>query len=437
MSSTPASERLSLAPQAPVAPDAPAARADSGPGSVELVAMVASLMAMNALAIDVMLPGLPAIARHFDVVEANHQQFVIFAYIVGFGVPQLFWGPLTDRYGRRNALFVALGGYALASGAAIFASNFAMFLALRFLQGVFAAGCRVIAVALVRDLYAGPMMARTMSLVMTVFMVVPITAPMIGQAILAIAPWQATFGLLAVVGVLVLVWSFTRLAETLPADSRNPISVGRIARNYWMIVTTPVTLGYMVASGLLFGALFAFIPSSEQIFREVFHQGDTFVYWFAAIAFTLSLANFANSRLVRRFGMRRIGHAALIGFTVLSFVLYVAMRVFGERLEIFFPLFALAFALFGLIGANFSALAMEPLGKVAGTGSAAYGFATTTVSGAIGAVIGLAYDGSTAPLLLGFVALGVCSLLAVIATERGKFLSRPAEVLTQKGGEGA
>lgn len=382
--------------------------------------MVASLMALNALAIDVMLPALGPIAREFAVTHPNDQQLVIVAYIVGFGAPQLVWGPLSDRFGRRRVLFVSLVGYSLMGASALAASSFATLLAARFAQGVFAAGCRVIAVAVVRDLYAGSSMARIMSLVMTVFMVVPITAPMLGQLVLYLGPWEAIFGVLAGVGAAMLLWVWARLDETLPEEERSPLALRSIARSYAQVLRTRTTFGYMLASGVLFAALFSFLSASEQIFREVFDQADTFVFWFAGIALTMSVANYANSRLVKRFGMRRLSHGALVAFTALSLVLLGLMNTFGEHLALFFPVFATIFALFGLIGANFNALAMEPLGKIAGTASAAYGFATTTIAGGIGGLIGRAYDGSTQPILLGYAGLGFTCLIIVAVTERGR-----------------
>lgn len=387
--------------------------------------MVAALMALNALAIDMMLPALDAIARDLQVRDPNDQQLVVVAYILGFGAPQLVWGPIADRFGRRPVLFVSLVGYTLAGVACLLTGSFAQLLVARFVHGIFASGCRVVATTVVRDLYAGRDMARILSLVMTIFMVVPILAPMIGQGVLLVAPWRWTFGVLSAAGLGVLAWTWLRLHETLAFADRTPLSLGATLRAYLAVVRTRVTFGYMAASGVVFGALFSFISSAEQIFREVFDQADTFVFWFAGVALALSAANFANSRLVGRFGMHRLSQAALVGFIATSLILAGLMHFVGEELWIFFPLFAMAFAFFGLIGANFNALAMEPLGKIAGTASAAYGFATTTVSGVVGGLIGRAYDGTTTPLLLGFVGLGVLSLFFVALTERGRlFASR-------------
>ncbi|MFT5359507.1 MAG: DHA1 family bicyclomycin/chloramphenicol resistance-like MFS transporter [Polyangiales bacterium] len=384
-----------------------------------MVAMLASFLALNALAIDIMLPSLGLIATDLLLTDPNDQQLVIIAYVLGFGAPQMVFGPIADRFGRRPVLFVSLFGYIVAGSACAYAPEFSTLLALRFTQGVFAAGCRVVAIAVVRDRYAGAPMARTMSLILTVFMVVPILAPALGQVITAAAGWRACFFFLSIAGAVLFVWSFLRLEESLPMEKRRALGVRNALEAYRGVFRQRETLGYMLGGGVFFGALFAFLSSAEQIFREVFGLGDTFAYWFAGVAITLSLVNFANSRLVMRFGMRRLSHAALFIFcTVVSLLLVVTQ--FTASFAVFYPLFALMFGFFGLIGANFNAIAMQAQGAAAGSASAAYGFATTTLSALIGGFIGRQYDGTTTPLLLGYLAIGVVTLAIVTVTERGK-----------------
>lgn len=401
-------------------PDTPA-RLPIGTG--EFVVMIAGLMALNALAIDVMLPALDDIAAALGVAQANDQQLIVYAYIAGFGVPQLVWGPLTDRFGRRRIVFLGLIGYAITGAICMFAPSFAVLLLMRFAQGVFASACRVVAVSVVRDVFVGRGMAKIMSLVMTIFMVVPILAPSIGQLVLFVAPWQWTFGILVIMAIVMLIWTWVRLPETLAESARAPLSPAATAGAYLTVFRSRETAGYMLASGVVFGALFAFIGSAEQVMTEVFNTGDSFVLWFAAVAGVLSVANFTNSRLVERVGMRRMSQAALFGFTSLALILLALMATIGPVFAIFFPLFALMFGCFGMIGSNFNAMAMEPLGKIAGTASAAYGFFTTTLSSLIGWMIGSQYDGTVLPLLIGFAALGLTCLAIIAVVEKGRFFS--------------
>lgn len=405
-----------------------ASAAPTGLRKAELVAIVAGLMGLNAIAIDIMLPALGEIARATGLTteggNQNRQQLIIFAYVLGFGAPQLVWGPITDRFGRRGPLFIGLIGYVLTALLCIITREFWALLAARFLQGVFASGARTVASAIVRDIFAGRMMASFMSLVMTIFMIVPIIAPAVGQSILTFAPWEAIFIALILWGTLMLGWTWIRLKETLPREARQPLNFNSVMSAYIQVVRTPVSFGYMLAAGIIFGALFAFIASSEQVFREVFDKEDTFAYWFAGIAAALAAANFANSRLVEKIGMRRISHIALILFTLSSTTLLLATLGWGENLMVFFPLFSLSFACFGMMGSNFSALAMEPLGRIAGTASAAYGFATTLISSLIGIAIGSQYNGSTIPLIGGFICLGIGALVIVLITEKGRLFSR-------------
>ena len=299
-------------------------------------------------------------------------------------------------------------------------NSFMALLLARFIQGIFASGVRVIAVSIVRDLLAGRAMARIMSLVMTVFMVVPILAPTIGAGVMLFAPWQWTFGLLSVAAILNLIWIQLRLPETLPDEDRQPLTPQQPGRAYWQVLRTRITFGYMCASGVIFGALFAFVAASEQIFTDVFQQHDTFALWFAGVAAALAAANFLNSRIVEKYGMRRISHTVLVLFIALALTNVITLYTVGEKLWLFYPLFCLTFGCFGMLGANFTALAMEPQGKIAGTASAAYGFASTTVSSFIGYLVAGQFNGTIAPFMWGFVALGVSSLTIIFITERFK-----------------
>ena len=403
---------------------ASSAKLKLGLSTAEFVAMVAALMSLNALAIDIMLPALGSIATDLGVVNENDQQLVVIAYVLGFGAPQLVFGPIADRYGRRPTLFIALIGYIATGLICMGTTRFDLLLVARFAQGFFAAGTRVVAVAVVRDVAAGPSMAKVMSLVMTVFMIVPILAPGLGQLILFAGPWQWCFGALAAAGSIMLIWTAIRLPESVDAKERSSRTLGQRIGTYREVIKHRSSIGYMVAGGCMFGSLFGFISTSEQIFRDVFGQGDSFALWFAGVALAMSLTNLANSRMVLDIGPRRLSHWALLAFVVIVGVGLAATLRFGDRLDVFYCVLVFAFACFGLIGANFNATAMEPLGRIAGTGSAAFGFVTTTGSGLLGGIIGRAYDGTTVPLLTGYLVLGVASLLIVLITERGRLFQR-------------
>jgi len=385
----------------------------------EFVCMVAALMALNAFAIDIMLPAMGVIADYYQI-EGNQQQWLLYSYMVGFGVPQLFFGPITDRFGRKNLLRLCIAAYVVFAFICMATTSFMLLLTVRFLQGIFASGIRVIAVSIVRDLTAGRAMARIMSLVMTVFMIIPIIAPAIGQGVMMIAGWKWMFGVLGVAGLMILLWVQFRLPETLPEENRQDLSARKALSGFGQVLSSRITLGYMAASGVIFGALFAFIASAEQIFDETFGVGEQFAIWFALIAGTLAIANFVNSRVVEKYGMRRISHGILFVFIILALLNFFVMTFAGEKMVYFLPLFALTFGCFGMLGANFSAIAMEPQGKIAGTASALYGFATTTVASGFGYLVSSRFDGTVAPILLGFVGLGVLSLILVLITERGK-----------------
>ncbi|MEO1090736.1 MAG: multidrug effflux MFS transporter [Pseudomonadota bacterium] len=391
-----------------------------GVGFVEFVALVAGLMALNALSIDVMLPGLPAIGDALGVTEPNHRQLVLGAYLVAFGGAQLFYGPLTDRYGRRPVLLAGIALYVVATLVAAMASSFEEMLWARFVQGLGAASTRVIAVAIARDCYGGREMGRVMSLAMMVFVAVPILAPSIGQLVLFVAPWRWIFGLLFVGGLGLLLWVALRLPETLSVEHRLPLSLRAVAGAFASALTTRVAAGYMLAQGIYFGALFGFIASAQQILQDVYGVGDWFTVLFAVIALALTVASFLNARYVRRVGLRRLAHGGLAGCALLSSVHLALALLDLDPLFLFVALQAATLFLFGFVAPNMNALAMEPLGHIAGTGSAVVGTAQTLVGAILGTLVGQAFDGTVVPLVTGYVVFSVGALAVIFWTERGR-----------------
>lgn len=403
------------------------AQPPGGLAKVEFIVLIASMMALNALAIDIMVPALDDIGAAFTLANPNDQQLVMFAYVLGFGIPQLVWGPVSDHYGRRALLLISLVGYGAFGLFCVFSTSFSGLLIARFLMGVFSSAGRVVAVSVVRDVYEGRGMAQIMSFVMMVFMTVPILAPAIGQLILGLGPWPWIFYVLVIYSVVIALWSMARLPETLAAERRKPLSFASAFGAYKMVLKTRVACGYVLASGILFGGLFAFIFSVEQVMREVFDREAELGFWFALVSIGLAASNFLNAVLVKRVGMRRLSHMAVFVFVLLALLNLVLMFVYGPVFYVFMSLMMLIFGTIGMIGSNFNAIAMEPLGEIAGTASAALGFATTTLAGGLGYLISSQFDGTVIPLLIGFSGLGVVSLIVLFITEKGRlFQINPA-----------
>ena len=403
----------------------------------EFVALTAMLMALNALAIDIMLPALPDMAVSFGLAPAlehplqcpavlesgsNDQQLIIVSYMLGFGVSQLFYGPLTDRYGRRRVLFVSLACYSVAAALCVFAPTFDLLIAARVFMGASAGGSRVIAVSAARDLYVGRQMAKVMSLVMIVFMTAPILAPFFGQMMLHVMSWHGIFWFLAGFGVLMFLWVFFRLPETLPPERRVPLNPPSILRSYWKVVRTREALGYTIASGFLFGALMSYISSSEQLFHNVYDTGEMFPLWFAGAAVAMTLSNLINSRIVERLGMRKISHTALIAFVVVS-AIHASFALAGPvDFPIFYTLLLAAFFCIGFQGPNYNAIGMERLGALAGSGAALIGFASSFVSASIGGLVARQFNCTITPIFVGHFILGSLALLVIFITERGRLM---------------
>ena len=410
------------------AADVTAAPAVKGPGFPEFVALIAMMMALNALAIDSMLPALPAIGDALGVVEENSRQWIITAYLLGFGVAQLIYGPLADRYGRKPVLMAGLSLYVLFSVLAAFAPTFDLLIAARVATGVGAAALRVLAVSIVRDRYSGRTMARVMSLSFLVFLGVPILAPTLGQLVLTVAPWPWIFGVLALAGGAFMIWAAIRLPETLHPEDRMPIQVARIAGAFREAVTNRQSIGYTLAMTAITGALFGFINSSQQIFYDVFEAPRLFTTVFALVAGGIAVASLLNARLVERLGSRLISHAALLGFIAMA-TIHSAVALSGhETIWTFAVLQGLTMFCFGLIAGNFGSMAMEPMGHIAGTASSAQGFISTTAGSTLGFLIGQQFDGSVAPMAIGMATMGLAALGFVLIAERGRlFKSRRIE----------
>ena len=393
---------------------------DPGIPFVEFVTIIAMIMALNAMAIDVMLPALPAMGDALNIVEENNRQLILLSYLIGFGGGQLFFGPITDALGRRKVMAGGLALYSLASIAAIFAVDLDQLLLERVLQGVGCAAARVAALSVVRDCYTGRKMGKVMSLVMMVFMAVPVIAPSIGQAVLLFAGWRWIFTLLLIAGFGMLIWTVLRLPETLTAEKRRPMEFSTIVGAYRIAISTRVSLGYTVGTAFIFGGLFSFLAMSQQIFVDVFGLGNLFPVVFAAIAIAMAASSFTNAQLVEAIGMRRLSHGAAVLYTVLGFVVFLISALGFENFWVFMILTAIIMMSFGFMGANFNAMAMEPLGAIAGTASSVIGFISTLGGAILGYMMGQLFNGTTLPLGLAFAVYGLCAIGCILYAEHGR-----------------
>lgn len=389
-------------------------------GFAEFVALVASLMALGALGTDAMLPALPAIGQALDVADANARQFVVSSFLGGFGVAHLIHGPLVDRFGRRRMLLWAIAGYVIANCAAAVAGSFELLIAARIAGGAMVAATRIGTVALVRDCFAGRAMARVMSIAFMVFMVVPVLAPSVGQAVLLFGDWRTIFWVIAGTAACLWIWIALRLPETLRPEAALPIRPGRIVNGWRIALTDRQSIGYTLATTMLMGGLYGYLNSIQQIMFDTFRHPQLLAAVFAATAAMMAAANLLNARIVMRLGTRRIAHSALVLLIVVAGAHLLLAETGRDTLIIFAVLQALTMASFGLANSNFSAMAMEHMGAIAGTASSVQGFISITAGVAIGAVIGQAYDGTTAPMVAGFLVVGGVSLLVVAIAERGR-----------------
>jgi MFS transporter, DHA1 family, multidrug resistance protein len=388
-------------------------------GFVELVVLAAATMSTQAIAIDAMLPAFPVIVRALGVANENHVQWIITAYMAGLGCGQLFWGLMSDRFGRRPILIGGLGLYVLAALLCGLAGNFHTLLAWRFVHGLAAASV-VVTRSVIRDLYAGRHMARVMSLTFMVFLMVPILAPSLGALILMVAAWRYIFIVCGIFAAFVCVWALLRLPETLHPEYRLTLSRSHIAGAVRLVLFDRGSLWYTLAMSVMFGGIMAYVGMVQQIFGEVFHRGNLMPMMFALCATSMGVAAFLNSRIVERFGMRRISHTALLAYLAIT-GLHTAVAALGvEQLWIFVAFQSATMACFALSISNFGAMAMDPVASVAGIGASLQGFVSTLGGALVGALIGRLFNGTVLPLAAGSLCCGLASLLFVLLAERGK-----------------
>lgn len=388
-------------------------------GFREFLVLTAAIMACQAIAVDTMLPALPSIARDLGVTEANRAQWVITVYIAGVGIGQLFWGMLSDRFGRRPVLLTGFTLYVIAAAAVGLAGSFEALLAWRFAHGI-AAASMVISRSIIRDLYGGRQMARVMSLTFIVFIMVPTVAPSIGQLVLLLAPWRALFHLFCAFAAAVLLWVYFRMPETLHPEYRMTLTADHVARAVAKIAADRASLWYTLSVALMFGSIIGYVGMMPQIFGAVFHRPSLMPSVFALCAASMGVTSYLNSRFVERFGMRIISQAGLLIFILMTCLHVLVAALGAETLWTFIVLQGATMSCLGLIMANFGAMALESMGPIAGIAASLQGCVGTAGGAVVAALIGQRFNGSTVPLALGALLCGLLSLGFVLLAESGR-----------------
>ena len=386
----------------------------------EFIVLVALLNAMVAMSIDTMLPAIGAIASELGAADPNSRQFIISSFFAGMTIGTLIWGPLSDSTGRKPAIYAGLVLYVIGAMLCLFSGSFEMMLIGRAVQGFGAAAPRIVSIAMVRDGSAGAAMARVMSFVMSVFMLVPILAPSIGQLVLFVASWRVIFlGFLAM-ALIAAIWLWLRQPETLPRESRSRLSGQALLSAAIEVLRHPVAMGYTLAVGCIFGSFISYLGTSQQIFAEQYGQGEYFALWFGLFAVAIALAMILNGRLVMKYGMRSLSRLALRGNIALSGLFLVAAIAFAGHP----PLWLLGVYLFtnffccGILFGNYNAIALEPMGRIAGMASAISGSLSALFAIVTGSLIGQQYDGTVIPLAAGFTGLGLLALVFTLWADR-------------------
>ncbi|AWN39915.1 multidrug effflux MFS transporter [Methylobacterium durans] len=408
------------APEAAPVRDAPPW---SGPGFAEFVAIVALMMAVTAISIDNLLPAFPVIQARFGITDPNSLQLLVYVYMIGFGLAQIVYGPLSDALGRRPVLLVSLAIYVAGCFLAMLAPSFGWLLAARVIQGLGAAGGRVLSTAIVRDRFAGREMASVMSLIMMVFLIVPMIAPAIGGMMLSLGSWHYVFVSMLVLAAILVAWFTARMPETLHPEHRRPLSLRATGDALATTIRNRTAIGYATALGLLTGCIMGYVGSAQQVFDTgLYHLGNLFPLAFGAVAGAMGAATLVNARAVRRLGMRPLSHAGLIAFVTVGLAqVGIGLAYHGHPpLALFLGVLALNQFLISFAMPNFNAMALQPLGAIAGTASSMLGFYTTILGAFCGFLIGQSFDGTTLPVGVGYAGLGALVLVVVAWTEHGR-----------------
>lgn len=386
---------------------------------IEFVALMASLMSIVALSIDALLPALPEIGHDLGVINLNNNQLLITMIFLGIGLGQLLFGPLSDSFGRKPIVFIGFGVFIIASIICVTTKSFEMMIFGRILQGIGLASPRTLCIAIVRDYYSGDYMAKIVSIVVMVFILVPVIAPALGQFFINYYDWQSIFYFNIVYSSLIMIWFWKRQTESLPKEKRIPLSSHLFIDGAKEFLKYKDAIGFTLVSGFITGSFMVYLSTSQQIFEEQYNLADMFPYIFASLAISIGLATYLNSILVVKLGMWRLAYYSTIAYSSVS-ILYVILFWSGKNPSIFvlISFFALQFFAVGFLFGNLRALAMQPLGHIAGIGAAINGFASTILAVPVANYIGGFVKTSVLPLFIGFSLFGVLSFIVFLILKR-------------------
>jgi DHA1 family bicyclomycin/chloramphenicol resistance-like MFS transporter len=386
--------------------------------------MLALLQALHAFAVDAMLPALGLISNELNVIDPNKRQLIIGMFLLGLGMGSLIPGSLADRYGRKTVLLTCVAAYVVLSLASALVTDIDTLIAMRFVLGVASSGLTVLPQAIIRDRFEGDRMARLQSMIAMIFLVVPMLAPSIGQAIMLLAGWRWIFGAMGLVGLLMFGWAWLRLPETLHPEFRQSIEARTIGRNMAEAIFTRSSIGYVLGSACMLGVGWGYIQSSQQLVAEHFGAGTLFPIIFGGMALAMATSNFANSRIVEKFGARRVSHTALLTYLVVAVVQVTLARSGTETLWQFVAVQTLSMMLMGFVGANFGSIALQPFARIAGAASSIQAFIRLVLASLIGWGVGQSFDQTALPYSHALLLSGVATLLLVLFSEKGRLFRR-------------
>ncbi|MCE7990620.1 MAG: multidrug effflux MFS transporter [Roseivirga sp.] len=390
--------------------------------TIEFVALMATMMALVALSIDTLLPALDEIANDLPLKRTNDTQLIISIFFLGLALGQLFFGTLSDFVGRKPAVAIGISIFIAGCFISFFSKGLEFILIGRLFQGIGLAAPRIISVALVRDQYEGPHMARIMSFVMSIFIIVPAIAPALGEGILYFMHWRYIFLVLAVVALVAFLWFMVRQPETLDTENRKPFSIKQVTSTLYKICTNRVSLGYTLVAGFISGVFLGFLSSIQQIFHS-YNNDHLFVGGFAVFALFIGSASLVNAKIVLRYGVQRMVKLALIVLCLVSGVFLVSGLSLGLSFTMVMIYLVISLFCVGILFGNLNALAMQPLGKIAGIGSSVVGSLSTLISVPFGILIGFSYNNSAIPLIIGFLVFSSLSLGTVYWIEKPRIES--------------